>query len=208
MTAFRSLAGDPEPQRFVAEVLPWLHEAGNPYFDWIFGGRESAARWIASWMGRPSSEISIARASLLFVDDRPVGGFIALGGADLAVCRKADTLAMLKEANSRGRADLRARMSAVRALFPRVEADEFYLSKMGVASDFHGRGLGRELARGYLAAGQAAGFRRFRLDVWADNKPACQLYESLAFRVIQESTSLEAGMKYLSMVREQDRQWA
>ncbi|MFQ5792389.1 MAG: GNAT family N-acetyltransferase [Acidobacteriota bacterium] len=204
MMTFRSLYEDSDRERFIPEVLPWIHEAGNPYFDWVFGGRAAALKTIATWMRRPSSEISISRVVLLFDGDRPVGGFIALGGADLALCRKADALAMLKEADSQGRSDLRLRMAGVRDLFLRVGTEEFYLSKTGVAVDLRSTGLGRRLAVEYLATGRAAGFRRFRLDVWAENRTARQLYESLGFRVVRESASAEAGMKYLSMVREQD----
>ncbi len=204
MKTFRILYGNSDPERFIPEVLPWIHEAGNPYFDWLFGGREAALKSVEAWMRRPSSEISISRVALLFAEDRPVGGFIGLGGADLALCRRADALAILKEAHSEGKSDLHARMSAIRGLFPRVGAEEFYLSKIGVAANLRGKGMGRKLAMEYLAAGRAAGFRRFWLDVWAGHSSAVRLYESLGFRVVGESSSPEAGIKYLSMVREQE----
>lgn len=204
MNIIRILDGVSDRERFIPEVLPWVHEAGNPYFDWLFGGFEAALKNIASWMRRPSSEISISRVTLLFAGDRPVGGFVALRGADLPLCRKADALAILREAQSEGRSDLLARMGAVRGLFPLVGADEFYLSKIGVAADLRGTGLGRRLVMEYLATGRAAGFRRFRLDVWAEHRTALQLYESLGFRVLLESSSSESGIKYLSMVREQE----
>ncbi len=204
MNIIRILDGVSDRERFIPEVLPWIHEAGKPYFDWLFGGSETALKNIESWMRRPSSEISILRVTLLFAEERPVGGFIGLGGADLAQCRKADALAILREAQSQGRPDLLVRLGAVRGLFPLVGPDEFYLSKIGVAADLRGTGLGRRLVMEYLAAGRAAGFRRFRLDVWAEHRAALLLYESLGFRVLLESSSPEAGIKYLSMVREQE----
>lgn len=200
--AFAILPGGSNLERYIPEVVRWVHRAGNPYYDWIFGNAEKALRILPVWLKRPSSEISITRLTLLLDRDCTVGGYIALGGADLVRCRKADTLALLKETESGGRSELLARMAAVRNLFPPVDTDEFYLSKMGVVTHLQGKGLGRRIVREYLAAGRAAGYWRFRLDVWAENKPARHLYESLGFRVVQESSSIETGLKYLSMIRE------
>lgn len=206
MKSFRFVNGHSEPEKYISKALPLIHEAGNPYFDLVFGGREAALRTIASWMRRASSEISISRMSLLLVGDRSAGGFIALGGAELALCRKADTRAILKEADSQRRSDLIARMEAVRGLFPRVASDEFYLSKLAVAPDFRRKGLGRRMVSEYLSVGRAAGFRRFKLDLWTENGGALQLYESLGFKVVRESVSVELDVKYFSMVREQDNE--
>ncbi len=188
-------------EQYIPDVLPWIHEAGNPYFDWIFGGPEAARQNLARWMRRLSSEVAIGRVNLLFERNRPVGGFIALRGTDLAVCRRADALDLLREAAEQGDAEFPARLKAVRNLFPRVAADEFYLSKMGVAAELRGIGCGRRLALEYLRAGRVAGCRRFRLDIWTGNKRARGLYESLGFEVASESLSEEAGMRYLSMVK-------
>lgn len=206
MKTFRIVQGHSDPEKYISQVLPWIHEAGNPYFDWVFGGREAALRTIASWMRRASSEISISRVSLFLEGDGSVGGFIALGGAELALCRKADARALLKEADSQRRSDLIARMESVRGLFPRVASDEFYLSKMAVAPEFRRTGLGRRIVSEYLSVGRAEGFRRFKLDLWAENRGALRLYESLGFKVVRESVSAELDVKYLSLVREQDNE--
>jgi hypothetical protein len=67
-------------------VLPWVREAGEPYYSWFFGRIVPADRLesiLADWMRRRSSEVSVERAVLLLIGDRAVGGFIGLGGADL-----------------------------------------------------------------------------------------------------------------------------
>src|SRR5688500_16459560 len=51
----RDLAAEPAPERFISSVLPWVLEAGDPYFGWLLGERELATR-IERWMHRPSSE--------------------------------------------------------------------------------------------------------------------------------------------------------
>ncbi len=39
---FRRLDEDPDPTRLIPVARPWVHEAGNPYFDWFFGGPDLA----------------------------------------------------------------------------------------------------------------------------------------------------------------------
>jgi ribosomal protein S18 acetylase RimI-like enzyme len=197
---FQTLAAHSDPERFIPLVLPWVHEAGAAYFDWIFGGDDPARRALASWMKRRSSEVSISRFTLLFDGSRPIGGFVALGGADLVRCRKADAAAVVASAGRTGRQELLPRIAAVRGLFRAVQPDEFYLSKVGVSPDKREAGLGRALVTEYLAVGRAAGFRRFRLDVAAQNQAAVALYRSLGFEVAGESGGVDGRIRYLAMV--------
>jgi ribosomal protein S18 acetylase RimI-like enzyme len=60
-----------------------------------------------------------------------------------------------------------------------------------------GQGLGRAITEEYLRSGFAVGFRRFRLDVSADNGHAVEIYRSLGFVVEAEREA--AGMRYLAM---------
>jgi hypothetical protein len=145
LTTFRSLSGDHHAERWIPQVLPWLQEAGDPYYHWFFGGIVPAERTpslLAGWVRRRSSELSIERAVLLVTGDCALGGFIALGGADLQACRRAD------------------------------------------------------------ARGAADGFRRFRLDVWAENRPAIGLYRAFGFQVVRELRNERAGMTHLNMALE------
>ena len=182
------------------DVVAWVHEAGNPYFDWVFGNSDTARAEVAAWLERPTSEIAAARVQAHIADDEVVGGYVALSGADLATARKADAFAMLKAQGDR--AALVRRLSAVRHIFAPVEANEWYLSKLGVRSAFRRRGLGFAILDDYLAAGAARGFRRFRLDVCAENTTAERLYKRAGFEVISRATSEAAGMTYLAMARE------
>lgn len=192
----RRLADLPEPDRFVQFTLPWVHEAGNPYFDWLFGGAAAAHEVLNEWMIRPSSEVSVRRISILTSPADAAGGFLALAGDELARARRADTLATLKEKVP----GLRDRLAEARGLFSPVEPDEYYLSKIGVAPEFRSTGMGRRLLREFLDAGQSAGFRRFRLDVSADNDRAVALYRAAGFRVAAQEH--RAGMTYLAMTFE------
>jgi ribosomal protein S18 acetylase RimI-like enzyme len=182
-------------------VVGLVHEAGNPYFDWFFGGAEQAAATLAAWVNRPSSEVWLERIALALLGGEAVGMYVALPGQELHHCRQEDTLALLKTVghDAAARAALHDRIEVSKDLFAPVGAVEFYLSKMGVVPAHRGKGLGRVLANAFLAAGHAAGFSRFRLDVSADNEPAVRLYASCGFRV--ESESEAAGLRYLAMGR-------
>jgi ribosomal protein S18 acetylase RimI-like enzyme len=202
---FRSLSGDRNAERWIPQVLPWVWEAGDPYYSWFFGGIVAADRpqpVLAGWMQRRSSEVSVARSVLLVTGDRAVGGFIALAGPDLQACRRADTLAALQAASQEGRRTLASRIRQSQELFGPVGVDEFYLSKLWVAAGFRRAGHGTRILQEYLRTGMAQGFRRFRLDVWAQNRPAVELYLAAGFGVLRQSSSERAGMTYLNMALE------
>lgn len=204
MSPFRSLTQEESVERWIWETLPWIHEAGNPYYDWLFGGAAEAESTLAEWMRRPSSEVFIGRVRLLVDDGRTVGGFIALPGSELADCRRTDAVATMQAVAPEERRSVLARMRSARGLFTTVSAQEFYLSKMGVVPDHRGAGHGATIVRQYLDDGAALGFRRFRLDVWARNRPAIHMYEAAGFRVLRESSLNQDRMSYLDMALEHD----
>lgn len=193
-------AADPEIDSWIASVLPWLHEAGNPYFDWLFGGPDVALPIVASRMRSPSSEVSI-RDAMLFLDDdgRAIGGFIALSGDELGRRRKADAVAYLHSVGKARRDSLLRRMQASRDMFATVRPDEFYLSKVGVRSDARGRGYGRALVEEFLSIGMSRGYRKFVLDVSGENTGARFLYESLGFQVSEQSRVSTGAITYVTM---------
>jgi ribosomal protein S18 acetylase RimI-like enzyme len=191
---------DSEIDRWIPSVLPWIHEAGNPYFDWLFGGADVALPIIASRMRSPSSEVAI-RDAILFLDDDggAIGGFIALTGAELGRRRKADAIAYLNSVGKAGRDSLLHRMQASRDMFARVRPDEFYLSKVGVRSDVRGLGYGRALVKEFLSIGMSRGYANFALDVSGENTEARCLYESMGFQVSEMSRVPTGAMTYVTM---------
>jgi ribosomal protein S18 acetylase RimI-like enzyme len=181
------------------ELVTWVHEAGNPYFDWVFGDASAARAAVTAWLARPTSEIAARHVRPHMINGEVVGGHVALSGVELAVARKADAAAMLKLPGDR--TALLHRLGAVRDLFCPVEPEEWYLSKLGVLPALRGRGLGDAILNDYVAAGAVLGFHRYRLDVCAENA-AVALYERAGFAVVSKATSEAAGMTYLAMVRD------
>jgi ribosomal protein S18 acetylase RimI-like enzyme len=202
---FRPLSEDRNAGHWIPQLLPWVWEAGEPYYSWFFEGiaaTDQPQPILAGWMRRRSSEVSLERTVLLVDEDRAVGGFIALGGLDLQACRRADTLAALQATSPGGRSLLAGRIRQSRELFGPVGADEYYLSKLWVAAGSRRAGHGARIVREYLRTGLAHGFRRFRLDVCAPNRAAVGLYLASGFAVLRESGDDQAGMTYLQMALE------
>ncbi|MGE3886871.1 MAG: ribosomal protein S18-alanine N-acetyltransferase [Vicinamibacterales bacterium] len=62
--------------------------------------------------------------------------------------------------------------------------DEMHINNLAVDPRWRGRGLGRALLRGVLAAAAARGIRRATLEVRRSNTPALGLYEGQGFTIV------------------------
>jgi ribosomal protein S18 acetylase RimI-like enzyme len=180
-------------------VLELIQEAGNPYFDWLFGSSERSAGVLASWARRSSSEVSTEQVTVAISGGELVGMFIGLSGSAVQRSRKADAFALFGEVGNdpAQRSALLQKLKETKNLFVAVESSEYYLSKIGVVPACRGRGFGKALMSEFLAAGRRSGFYRFRLDVSADNERAIRMYRSFGFVI--DSCHFAAGMRYLSM---------
>lgn len=199
MYSFQIVMDTEAPESFAEHALPWVLEAGNPYFDALFGSPEVARQSIDSWLRRPTSEVAVWRTFFLMFDDAFVGGFIAMNGGDLKKARRGDSLALMRSVSGEFREQLMQRLENLAGLFPSVGEDEFYLSKVGLAPEFRGKGLGRMLVQRYIEEGARRGHAKFRLDVCAGNEAAIGCYLSSGFVISEQSASRDGAMQYLSM---------
>lgn len=198
----RLLARGERDTEFRHEIVGLVHEAGNPYYDWLFGGEEAARESLDAVSLKTSSELWPGRARLLVAGSRLLGMYIALEGREVAACRAADTLALLGRL-SRGdlnrREALRGRVAESRQLFDPVSGSDYFLSKIGVTAEFRGQRVAGILLDSFLDEGVAIGYGRFRVDVSADNEPAIALYRSRDFRTVHERRLHH--MHYVQMMR-------
>ena len=195
-----TLADVPDAEAWIPDLAPWVYGAGNPYFDWFFGGSDIARRVVEAMMRKHSSEFALRWVTALFEGGRPIGGFVALPGGELAASRAADMITALAEVGTAERPRLAARLREARRLFLPVDSDCFYVSKLGVVPEYRGGGLGRALFGASLVRGRAAGFSRFRVDVSIGNIRGIRHYESFGFRSIGRRAVGEIG--YLAMILE------
>jgi ribosomal protein S18 acetylase RimI-like enzyme len=191
-----------DPNALISIALQWVLAAGDPYYSWVFGGKEQATTILENWMRRSSSEVSMLRVSFLKSASEVLGGFIAMGGADLKRARKADAVAIAKSSSGSTREAFMARLANGSNLFPPVADAEYYLSKMGLGSSFIGKGHGRRLLDQFIRDGDLLGYMRYRLDVHVGNLSAISLYEHYGFAVADRHLSLDGALGYCSMVLE------
>lgn len=198
-----ALVSGAELTRFRRQVLTLIHEAGNPYYDWLFGSSRGAQAAIQMLYDSPSSELWAGRVRLLVASGTLQGLYLGIEGNELARCRLADTLSLISHTSMTAddlRTQLRARLNATRHLFVQPSATDYVLSKIAVTQPYRGQGVGRRLVDSFLEQGRALGYSQFRLDVSAGNERAITLYRSCGFEIFDERRAVE--MSYLSMVRE------
>jgi ribosomal protein S18 acetylase RimI-like enzyme len=195
--------------RQLVGLASWIHQASNPFADWYFGDPAVALEVITEWMGRPSSELHLGRARFLVDGDSdvPAGVLIGMHGETLATCRAADFVAFCEELGSGPDAEavIEQVLPVARRLFSPVAHDAFYISRVVVDPARRGLGLGRALVEKTIESLEAAGARRFRLDVSRDNFAAMQTYHALGFRVVGTAEVAEHGLVYHAMERESRR---
>lgn len=199
MLTYQNAPDAPNRYDLVPQSLPWILEAGNPYYDWLFGDAQLTMRILDAWMRRASSEVSILRVRILMCDAEVAGGFIALDGLELKRARRADAVALITAVSGADRAGLIRRLTSATDLFSPVDDDEYYLSKMGLHSRFRGKGYGRELLDRYINEGNARGYVRYRLDVHADNIAAIRRYQGFGFQIADRARTRDGSLEYYSM---------
>ncbi len=176
-----------------------VHDAGNPYYDHLFGDAETARRVLRDWVCRPSSEAYAGRAQLLVDAGRPVGGFIAMTGAECRACRLADALALF----SLRQEGLAARSAAAKGLFVTPESTDWIVSKMWVNPEFRRLGLGHVVAAAaFLPEHQGPG--RTVADVHVDNVAARQTYLKLGVTEVA-TKSAPGGLTYVTLAIDRPR---
>jgi ribosomal protein S18 acetylase RimI-like enzyme len=198
----RSLSVDSlsEADARIANVLPWLHEAGNPYWDWLWGSPAEGRAQLNDWLRRVTSELSEKNIIYLREENRIVGGYIAFPGRELQTCRRADLHALTSYVRRNPDKDVTGRMRQARSLFADVSETQFYLSRIGVAAEARGRGMGRRLLDMFVQQGRNNGFKDFRVDVCTENEPAIRMYCAAGFVVTSKSAISEPPFHYCSMV--------
>ena len=199
IVAAASVAAARPPLR--PRLVSLVVDAAQPYARALYGEDGVAAEVFAAAMARPAAEIAIERTRVLMEGGELRGCYVALPGGEVRAGRRQELLEALRLLGSARIAGMRQRLVELAGLFAPVADDEFYLSKLAVEPAARGRGLGRVLLQHYVERGQQLGFRRFRLDVSADNTAARALYAHAGFEVAEKRRCHPFDLTYLAMVR-------
>lgn len=194
--AFRSVTDFSDPAAVVPQAILWILAAGQPYFDWLCGGPDAAKQAVAMWMKQPSSEMAIRRMQFLECGTNIAGGIIGLGGADLKKARTADINSFWVTLDVHSRPVFIEKLAQCVDAFAPVGEDEYYLSKMGLACLFQGKGLAKVLVEHCLDQGNALGYSKFRADVQTENEPSLRCCRSIGFEIFYTGQSADGALKY------------
>jgi ribosomal protein S18 acetylase RimI-like enzyme len=199
---FRRLDARDVGSGLVNKLAPWVIAASRPFADWYFGEPEVAAEIVTEWMARPTSELYVGRA-IVYDDEHgePGGCIIALPGHEVAAARAADFAQFCSEIAAEPEADevIAEVMTVSRELFPPIEPEDLYVSRVGVDAAQRGKGVGRALVEAAIEEFRERGMRGCRLDVSADNRAAIRAYEAAGLEVVSTSHSPIAGLTYCAM---------
>jgi len=199
MWSIGSLPTTTDEKSIDERILPWVRAAGDPYYTWFFQDQTTCQKFLRMWIRNLSSEISVTRIQALVVDDQVIGGIIALDGEHLSKCRTADARQLIAKGSTDERRRLIQRLSLSQGLFPTIEKNEYYLSKVGLTDGYRGKGYGSLLVDTYMEQGRKNGFDRYRLDVCAKNEIAIRCYEKRGFKMGSKSTTKDGELEYCSM---------
>ena len=202
---FKQAADLANIEKILTDVVDWLWDAGQPYVGYLWGSEKEGKAQTRAWLRRRQSELSLDKITLLMRDQVVLGGYLAMSGKDLLLARKYDLIEVMKVARGTNNTALVKRLGASRELFGTIDDQSYYLSRIGVRSEYRGKGLGRKLLEHCLASDRIGSYDLLKLHVSTDNQSAIALYLSHNFTIVRECTSTKAGMAYYTMMRDMRR---
>lgn len=189
-----------EDPAMLDQIAEGMHDAGNPYFDFIFDGAEVARATLRRWITRKTSEVFAGRAHLLFDGGELVGGWVGMLGSECRACRMADTAALFAQFSGPARAALLARLESARHLFATFEDDDWYASKLWVRRGLRGKGYARILSEGVFTPGPGSNGVVVG-DVRWNNEFGLRAYAHFGLVPVKENVS-SSGLRYVIVRRE------
>ncbi len=166
-------------------------EALFPYGDYLMGDSTNLKEFIGQRLSHKDSEFSIANATVLIMDEKPMGMFSAFDPTDLSRFRLADLLKMIKYFEDNQQKELfKTRIKEMEGIFSPLMMDQCFLSMIGILPEMRKQGHGELLMREYIRCGIEKGFKHFRLNVSSANVGALRLYEQMGFKKVFEAAFL------------------
>jgi len=175
---------------------------GPETYSALFGNPSETLSRLDNWIRSDRSELSGRGATLGLQDGDAVGVSIVVPGPEILSRRRWDMLSLLKNADPTHRVVLKEFFSGSLGVLPPVGEDEFYVRALSVDPKYRGQGIGKRLLQKALQDGNAAGFKRVRIDVDASNLTAISLYQSFGFRTTYRGNAPPLGILTYSMLLE------
>jgi len=194
-----------EPARDLESYLNLEQLAAAPYCDFVYGDPKVAHRVHRALLVAGAGEFASPHGKLAVAADGSVLGMVAgpLRGKRLAQARLAAAAWLRNLPEFVADPGIRARMSLARGALLAVGDDDAYLSRIAVAENARGRGIGRALLQRFEEDARASGARRAVLEVAPQHTRALDLYRRSGFtertfcEVADPSTGRSLGYHHL-----------
>lgn len=149
------------------------------------------------------AEFSPPHGRALVEDGALVGILACLGGDRLQRTRLQGAMHLRRSGILDDEQGLVDRLKAAHAATLSPDDGDFYLSRIAVAEEHRGRGLGAHLLERFEAAADERGAERLVLDVDADAEDAVSFYRNAGYREIGRGTAEEEGrlLTYVHMAK-------
>ncbi len=165
-----------------------LHDSMGGLADYLYSGdpRHSVDRYLARMFQIGGHRFSWDRSFIAEADGRPVGMLLSYPGGELNRLQLAFILRLPEL----------YRWSAPHVLWraagllnaPETDADEYYVSNIGILPEFQNRGFGAELMAFAEDQARAARLPKCGLAVDEDNRGAVRFYERLGYKIVFSKT--------------------
>jgi ribosomal protein S18 acetylase RimI-like enzyme len=142
-------------------------------------------------VARGGADFAPPAGRLLLHDGQPAGMFAVIEPVALQRARLRGGLVFARSAQLRADPALGERLKRATTTFVRPQSTDGYLSRLAVAPEMAGRGLGRWLLDLALAATRELGLARCVLEVADDNTRAAALYRSAGFTEIGRASTTD-----------------
>jgi ribosomal protein S18 acetylase RimI-like enzyme len=186
-------------------VLDLEYAASEPYTRFVFSSVDQALAVRRYLFERNLCEFSPPHLRVVRREGRVVGMLALLTGPELVRCRLRAALALTKAGLLAADADATARLKVAGGALIKLDADDFYVSRIATVAAVQGQGLGRLMLGAAESEARTRGCRRLALEVAPESVAAMRLYNGQGFQQIAAHQLSDAAtgrrLEYLHMVK-------
>jgi ribosomal protein S18 acetylase RimI-like enzyme len=174
-----------EPSADADAYLGLEYLASEPYSTFVYED-EAQARAIARFLLESACEFSAPAGRLALGDTAPVGMIACLTAEELSRARMNAAMALVRGKKIAADGPVRERMMIASDALMRLEAGDFYLSRIAVAASARRGGVGLQLMSEVERLAREAGAKRLVLEVSPSHAAAVRMYERAGLAAVDE----------------------
>lgn len=169
--------GDPAQARDLPEAARLIYDANWKFYDLFSESKEAILDNVQRQMRETGTEVSNGR--VLLQDGRLLGIHCYYGSEEIEG-RQLASLRMLMDV-AQPRSDAMVRLRAFRKEVEPIAERSLYLSRIAVAPESRGKGIGQIMLRDFEQIARQAGYSMASLHVMNGNQPAIRFYTTAGY---------------------------